>query len=168
MIPVLTTGRLTLRPPVAGDAPNIASALNQWSVTRWLTLVPYPYGIADAVEFLDGLKSHLDGAFWAIDAGEGMIGAISVKPDLGYWLAPEHHGRGYMTEAARAVIAWYFTHHDEPLISGYHVGNHASRGVLRKLGFQETHRERAYQVATDETVQIQRMALSPADWRLRS
>jgi len=40
--PILTTGRLILRPPVAEDAQAIAEILNLWEVTQWLTTVPFP------------------------------------------------------------------------------------------------------------------------------
>ena len=36
--PILTTGRLILRPPVAEDAQAIADILNDWEVTQLFTL----------------------------------------------------------------------------------------------------------------------------------
>jgi RimJ/RimL family protein N-acetyltransferase len=165
MIPELTTRRLILRPLVAGDGPRIMKTLNIWDVTRWLTLVPFPYGEKDAAWFLDHVTQPEAGTVWAIDAGDGLIGVISVKPDLGYWLDPAFHGQGYMTEAAHSVLRWYFARSSEPLVSGYHTGNHASRGVLRKLGFRETCQERAVRVSDGAEVVIQRMALSPDGWR---
>ena len=48
MSTILTTGRLILRPPVAGDARAIADILNDWEVTKWLTMVPFPYTLAEA------------------------------------------------------------------------------------------------------------------------
>ncbi|RYH03102.1 N-acetyltransferase [Salipiger sp. IMCC34102] len=48
LAPRLSTARLTLRPVVPADAPAIVAALSDWEVTRWLTLVPFPYTRADA------------------------------------------------------------------------------------------------------------------------
>ena len=58
-------------------------------------------------------------------------------PELGYWLGVEHWGQGFGTEAARAVIDFFFEEFDaEHLISGARVANPASRNILEKCGFQ--------------------------------
>jgi len=102
---------------------------------------------------------------WAIDDGSGLIGGVSVVPELGYWLDPRHHGKGAMTEAATAACHWYFSQSDANLTSGYHLGNGPSQAVLRKLGFVYTHIDRAVETARGDHVDIQRMALSQADWQ---
>jgi RimJ/RimL family protein N-acetyltransferase len=58
---------------------------------------------------------------WALTLLEGgaLIGGISLLPmpvpeadvEIGYQLAPEHWGRGYITEAARALAHWAFQRH---------------------------------------------------------
>ena len=73
-----------------------------------------------------------------------LIGGIGVaerdgEAELGYWIVPSHWGRGYATEAGRAVIA---AARDslriDRLVSGHFVDNPASGRVLRKLGFVAT------------------------------
>ena len=77
------------------------------------------------------IRSHL-----AITRHGQIIGMIGLDDELGYWLAPEYHGKGYATEAARAVLENYFDNpYAAPLKSGYHLGNDRSANVLRKLGF---------------------------------
>ncbi|RYH03103.1 N-acetyltransferase [Salipiger sp. IMCC34102] len=100
-----------------------------------------------------------------LDAGQGAVSAISIKPDMGYWLARSEHGKGYMTEAARAVVAEHFRVTQAPLVSGHYPGNAASRAVLLKLGFTDTHVETQAQVSTGRDVDVQRMVLTAEAFR---
>ena len=60
-------------------------------------------------------------------------------PELGYWLGVKHWGKGYATEAVRAVIDHAFTDLDcDAVQSAARVTNPASRRVLEKCGFQWT------------------------------
>lgn len=163
-VPTLQTARLTLRPLAWSDRAAITDALNNWDITRWLSQVPFPYTLADADQFIDMAQRSPDDAHWAIDQGAGLIGVISVKPDLGYWLDQAHHGQGVMTEAARAVVTWYFTDHPGPVISGHFVGNAASRAILTRLGFTDTHIETVTPVGADAPVTLQRVVLTRAAW----
>ena len=162
--PILTTGRLILRPPVAEDAQAIADILNDWEVTQWLTMVPFPYTLADAEEFLARLFATEERNYWLIEEEGKVVGAISLRPDLGFFLAPEAHGKGYITEAARAVLGWHFAKSGEDALSGYHVGNAASARVQEKLGFRPTHEVIDRKVSTGEDVSVVKTALTRADW----
>ncbi|MFZ1483370.1 MAG: GNAT family N-acetyltransferase [Paracoccaceae bacterium] len=169
-VATLTSGRLALRPLVGGDAKAIAAGLGDWEVTRWLTTVPFPYGIADAHDFLHTIADDPEDRHWAIDAGQGLIGvvsgfgAISRVRSLDYWLSAAHHGKGFMTEAAGRVVDWHFAAATEPLRSGYHLGNARSARVLEKLGFQPGEVEADRQVSTGRMVDIQRMWLTRDRW----
>jgi RimJ/RimL family protein N-acetyltransferase len=163
--PILTTERLTLRPITLFDAADIHASLNHPDVPGWLTNVPYPYTLADAEDFIRNTAQSPEGHHWAIDAGTGLIGIISVASELGYWLNADHHSKGYMSEAARAVVAWHFAHTESDLISGYHVANRPSANVLTKLGFENTHQEDQIKVATGKPVKTQRMVLTKDRWR---
>jgi RimJ/RimL family protein N-acetyltransferase len=165
--PILTTGRLILRPPVAEDAQAIADILNIWAVTRWLTTVPFPYCLADAEAFLGSLSGTPQQRYWVIEIADKAQGAISLMPDLGFFLAPQALGKGVMTEAARAVLDWHFSSSDENVVSGYHVGNDASARVQQKLGFQPTHEAVARQVSTGKSVTVIKTALTRPEWETR-
>jgi len=117
--PILTTGRLILRPPVAEDAQAIADILNFLEVTQWLTTVPFPYTLADVEEFLARLEASPDRLYWLVEIEGRAMGAISLRPDLGFFLAPDAHGKGVMTAAARAVLDWHFSAGGETVVSGY-------------------------------------------------
>jgi RimJ/RimL family protein N-acetyltransferase len=62
------------------------------------------------------------------------------EPELAYELLRAAHGRGYATEAARAVVAWASEASYPRLWAGVWDWNVASRRVLAKLGFRETGR----------------------------
>lgn len=163
--PILTTRRLTLRPVKTEDAAEIARGLSNWDVVQWLAAPPFPYALADALAFIDEIIPST--TTWAVDAGEGLIGVIGVKPDLGYWLAVEYHGQHIMSEASAAVVAWYFKQSSEDLISGHFIGNDASRTVLEKLRFVNTEIVDELHAATQDYVKLQRMVLSKANWDAR-
>jgi RimJ/RimL family protein N-acetyltransferase len=64
---------------------------------------------------------------------------------IGYWLRPEHWGRGYCQEAGKAVIRWLEEAGDgEAVLSGYFHDNPASGAVLRRLGFLPSGRNRLF------------------------
>ena len=143
------TKRLTLRPGWPEDAPAVARAIGHEGVVRMLAKVPWPYGLRDAEDFL-ARERGADEAFFLILSHEQdyprPIGGIGLAPDgdsheLGYWLTPEAWGRGYATEAGRAVVG--IARHAlglKRLHAGHFVDNPASGRVLRKLGFRPTGR----------------------------
>jgi [ribosomal protein S5]-alanine N-acetyltransferase len=62
------------------------------------------------------------------------------EPELVYELLRAAHGRGYATEAARAVVNWVGEAGYRRLWAGVRDWNVASRRVLEKLGFRATDR----------------------------
>lgn len=165
--PVLDCDGFTLRPLVEADVIASVAGLSQWSVTKWLTSVPWPFEAKHAREFITEIVPASDGPIWAIDEGGVLIGSIGADPDLGYWLHPDYHGRGIMTRAAGRVVDYVFEQGAAELISGYIPGNAASCGVLTKLGFQDAYLEEVEQVATGEMVTLQRVVLTREGWEAR-
>ena len=62
------------------------------------------------------------------------------EPELAYELLRAAHGRGYATEAGRAVVTWASEAGYRRLWAEVWDWNVASRRVLEKLGFRETGR----------------------------
>lgn len=144
------TERLVLRPAWPEDAPAIAQAIGHEGVAMKLARVPWPYGLSDAQAWATMPRRATDPTSLIV-AHEGehaaLIGAIGIDldgedgPELGYWLTPSAWGRGYATEAGRAVIA--NARHSlrlRRLVSGHFLDNPASGRVLQKLGFVPTGR----------------------------
>jgi len=162
-VPVLMTARLVLRPLRPDDAPAIVAGVGDWEVAKWLSVVPHPYGTEDAQRFLTEIVPSAEGV-WAIDDG-ALAGVISVDGELGYWLARDRWGRGYATEAGRAVVDWHFGRGARVLPSGYFDGNHRSGGVLAKLGLQPAGDRVKACVARGKDVLSHGMILTRAGWR---
>lgn len=137
------TERLLLRPGWIEDAPALARAIGDARIVRNLSRVPWPYGLADAEQFLALPPNPLRPSFLIClrDRAEpiGGIGISEDAPQLGYWLSPDHWGRGYATEAGRAVVALADASLRLPQLSAAHaIDNPASGRILRKLGFLPT------------------------------
>lgn len=132
----LSTARLSLRPVIAEDQADVVAALNDLSVVRGLSSVPYPYNRADFGHFLD--KVARAGKTFAIHDARGFIGIIGIEDHLGYWLAPHAWGQGYATEAARSVLSNYFVANAADVLTGCFSDNAASLRILAKLGFTQT------------------------------
>ncbi len=166
-VPTLQTARLFLRPPALKDVRILARTLNNLEISRWLTLVPYPYGSADAEWFIN---ENIAGRFnaWFIWMGDDLIGTIGLDRELGYWLAQEAWGQGYATEAGQAVLDHHFTTTDADITKSSHfVKNTASQRVLTKLGFVDVGAHVHFSKARQADVSGRSMALTRAAWESR-
>jgi RimJ/RimL family protein N-acetyltransferase len=145
-VPVLETARLVLRAPFAEDAKAIATLANDIRIAQNLLRLPHPYTPEDAETFIASVnRPGGEIAFLITDRDDNILGACGIAkldgetPELGYWLGVAHWGKGYATEAARAVIDHAFADPGcETLLAGARVSNPASRRVLEKCGFQWT------------------------------
>ncbi|MFY9899061.1 MAG: GNAT family N-acetyltransferase [Xanthobacteraceae bacterium] len=141
-IPALKTARLSLRAPVRSDVRDIVALAGDRRVAENTARIPHPYSAADAEGFLALTNQKGGETVFAIELDGTLIGMCGVDlrqdgAELGYWLGVPFWGRGYATEAARALIDYAFAElgHDA-LSSGARVSNPASRRVLEKCGFQ--------------------------------
>lgn len=135
----IETARLVLRPVAAEDEASVVAGLSGLEVSRWLAVVPHPYGPADFTAFLTSFARP--GQTWTILEAGTFAGIIGLEGGrLGYWLTPGAQGRGLATEAARAVLAERFLRDESPVHAGYFAENARSWAVLTKLGFTETGR----------------------------
>jgi len=143
-IPVLETERLTLRAPRHEDIKAIAVLTNDRRIAENTARIPHPYGVDDAKQFVATVNARDGEVCFVILLDGNLIGACGIDPrddapDLGYWLGARYWGRGFATEAVRAVIDHAFGDlQHETLQAGARVSNPASRRVLEKCAFQWT------------------------------
>ena len=142
------TERLLLRPGWAEDAPALAAAIGDERIVRNLATAPWPYTPDDAAAFLATERKASEPSlliFRCTGGAPELIGGIGFgrrptgETEFGYWLARTHWGRGYATEAGRALLAT--ARHGlrlKRLDAGHFLDNPASGRVLEKLGFQPT------------------------------
>jgi RimJ/RimL family protein N-acetyltransferase len=142
------TDRLLLRPGWPEDSEALFKAVADEGIVRNLASAPWPYRLADAEAFL--ATDHEASApafliFRRTDGSPELIGSVGFgrRPDseleFGYWIARDHWGRGYATEAGEAALA--LGRHSLKLTrvhAGHFLDNPASGRVLQKLGFRTT------------------------------
>ncbi len=137
------TERLFLRPGFPEDWEAILAGVADEGVVRNLARAPWPYREEDAKFFAAMEQDRCLPHFLVTLPGEGVIGSAGLgehegKPEVGYWIARRHWGKGYATEAARGVIDVARMLGHTQLTAGHFVDNPASGKVLRKLGFRPT------------------------------
>jgi RimJ/RimL family protein N-acetyltransferase len=140
-----------LRPLQDGDLDAIVGTARDPEFARW-TGVPMPYERVNAVEFVAmfgrGGSSWLTGLNpgWAMSDPEdpsAYWGAVDLRFDgdggaeIGFGVSPWARGRGVCTAAVREACRWGFEEAGLARIVWHaHTGNHASRRVAEKVGFQ--------------------------------
>ncbi len=137
------TERLFLRPGFPEDWQGIHAGIADEGVVRNLARAPWPYGEDDAKSFAMMEQEQFLPNFMVTVPGHGIIGSAGLgahdgEPEIGYWIARTHWGKGYATEAAGGVleVARMLGH---CRIKAHHfLDNPASGAVLRKLGFRPT------------------------------
>ena len=156
----LETARLALRPPEAKDAGAYAVMFGDPRVTRWLgdgtTLAPEQ--VPDRIERMRAhWRRYGVGLFSVLrKEDESVIGRVGlllwdvaswrnglrvaelrgqIETEIGWSIAHAEWGKGYATEAARAVRDWALGERGlRRLISLIYVGNDASVRVATKIG----------------------------------
>jgi RimJ/RimL family protein N-acetyltransferase len=116
-------------------------------------------------EITSELRDHVQ--YWPIfllDGGDfvGCCGIRVHEPEekiyeLGFHLCRQYWGRGFSTEAGRAVISYAFNVVGaNALFAGHHPDNLASKRSLIRLGFQYTHRQIYPPTGLDDDVYLLR------------
>jgi ribosomal-protein-alanine N-acetyltransferase len=142
----LATDRLVLRPTSASDACRAFEIQSDWEVTRMLRRASFP---PDREELVHWFADHprewaaSEAYRYGVELQGTLIGIVDIdeisqrEGELGYWFEQASWGRGYTSEAAKAVVR--FAIHDiglQCLRAGHAADNRASESVLLKLGFR--------------------------------
>lgn len=145
---VLELRRLVLRQPAEADIVAMTALADNIRIASKLWDMPHPYTIADAGRFIRRLRDQRHGlsAFSITERASGaLIGCCKIaagesdgESRIGFWIGEPYWNRGYMTEAAQALIDHAFTNSPRLITirAGVQVVNPAARRVLEKCGFQ--------------------------------
>lgn len=169
MIPIRTP-RLILRESTLDDAPCYALGVGEYDVAKFLTPVPYPYTLAMAIDWLRQARpATAERSMLIVELpGKGVIGCISLINELGFWIARPHWNRGYVTEAATALLDWHFAETGaETVTSSAHHNNIASLAVQKKLGFVPKGRQMRFSQTLQHNVDHVVTELTRHDWQTR-
>jgi [ribosomal protein S5]-alanine N-acetyltransferase len=147
--PTLATARLVLRPFALSDAPDVQRLCNVRDIALNTLLIPHPYPDGMAEQWISSQPENFakgEVVTFAITLGEGgeLVGAIGMRiqlesdrAEIGYWIGVPYWGRGFATEAARAVIEYGFERLRLNRIFGEHFTRNAPSGrVLQKAGMR--------------------------------
>jgi [ribosomal protein S5]-alanine N-acetyltransferase len=124
---------------------DVDRALSLWGNPEVMRYIGGPYtrekATARVQEEIANLETrHVQ--YWPIFRDDAFAGVCGLRPrgeifTIGFHLLPEHWGRGYAPEAARAVIDYArYVIRATALYAGHHPQNEKSRRVLESLGFE--------------------------------
>ena len=149
---MITTERLNLRAPETGDLPWILAHMNTLAVMRNLGGVRSPEKVAEGVDA--DIAAFVEGGYrrWTVwlRGEERRIGrcglfrvmteaapdAVRGQHEIGWSLAEAFWGKGYASEAARAVLEFGFAALGLPAIFAQTSdSNRASTRLMERLGF---------------------------------
>jgi RimJ/RimL family protein N-acetyltransferase len=143
--PTLQTGRLLLRAYVLDDAPELARLAGAREVAATTLRIPHPYSVAEAEAFIQSQGANEDVRLAIVlRENSALLGGIGLRlqkehrrAELGYWIGVPYWGKGYATEAARAVLRYGFEGLKLHRIRASHFTNNTASGrVLRKIGMK--------------------------------
>ena len=139
----LLTERLVLRPVRPGDLDDLLEHWTTPQVRRFLFdgAVMTREETAATIAASERDFATTGYGVWLVHDADGMAGTAGLRPldDLGleivYSLTPHTWGRGYATEAARAVVEHALTTLGLPhVLAEVDEGNTASAAVIERLG----------------------------------
>jgi [ribosomal protein S5]-alanine N-acetyltransferase len=148
--PTLETKRLHLRQITRADAQAFIALYSDPEVLRYIIVEPPCTTVEQALEMISWMNGHFESrnaVRWGIterDGDDTLIGTCGFhyyapehrRVDVGYDLQKAYWGKGYVTEAAGAVVRWCFENLNLHRIQAdCTAGNIGSERVLEKLGF---------------------------------
>lgn len=148
--PRLATDRLRLRPFVADDAADLANLAGSPRIADTMLEWPHPFSSANARSTIAAQAAVYQGGraiHFAVErrAPAELIGGMELGAldnphrcaELRFWIAEAEWGKGYATEAARAVVRFGFGELRLHRIDAMHlVRSEAAGAVLHKIGMR--------------------------------
>lgn len=139
---LIHTQRLTLRPLCSTDEGALLALFTHPDVGKTYMVPPLSDPQAGHRLFQRIMALSQDSAHFvrAIDLQGSLIGLINdteitgASMELGWVLHPDHHGRGYATEAVSAALKALFAQGYEEITAGAFESNAASIRVMQKVG----------------------------------
>jgi RimJ/RimL family protein N-acetyltransferase len=176
--PEIMSDRLVLRALTLADASDVARLAGRREIADTTISIPHPYSEQQARDWIEahtGPPSADKVTVFAITLKTDgrLIGTMGLREidrehsqaEMGFWIGTEWWGRGYATEAARAVLGYAFEELGLNRVYAHHmVRNPASGRVLKKVGMtaEGLLRQRVRKWGVFEDVVI--LAILRADW----
>jgi ribosomal-protein-alanine N-acetyltransferase len=180
-MPVLRTERLVLRPFAVSDAVDVQRLAGDWAIADTTLNIPHPYEDGMAEQWIATHKPRFEEgklcnfAVTLRDSGDlvGAIGLVITRrfdhAELGYWIGKPYWGKGFCTEAARAVIDYGFTVLGLQRIHASHLArNPASGRVMRNIGMKQEGTLRGHAKKWDKYEDLVLYGILKQEWQDRS
>lgn len=147
---IITTERLVLRLFQTSDAEVVARHCNNYKIYINTLYLPYPYSLSDALSWIahhyDNFMNDRSYEFAITNKETGeVLGAIALtnnqrsnQGEIAYWIGEPYWGKGYATEAARAIVQFAFEEKKlHKVFARYFSTNPASGKVMEKIGMKK-------------------------------
>jgi len=176
-IPTLRTERLILRPFEMADARRVQLLAGAWEVANTTATIPHPYPDGAAEKWIAShAQAFRDGSLvtLAVSLKDGtLVGAVSLtglgtahnRAELGYWIGKDYWGKGYCTEAVRALVRFGFERLGLNRVYGQHlVRNIASGRVMANVGLKHEGRLRQHFRRWEDFEDVDFWGLLKSEW----
>jgi RimJ/RimL family protein N-acetyltransferase len=145
----LETARLVLRPWREEDIDDLCNIQSDPEVMATLGPVMDRREVAASIKRMQAIEAAHGFTFWAMERREdrrvigccgvknGAVGPIVGEPEIGWRMARDCWGNGYVTEGATATLEWLFAHRaNNAAYAITNTENHRSRAVMERLGMR--------------------------------
>ncbi|GAA0379620.1 GNAT family N-acetyltransferase [Bacillus horti] len=143
----IETDRLRLRLFRESDAKDVSTMCNNYNIYKSTLNLPYPYPIDSALSWIANHEENFNQdrmyELAVTDKNSGkLFGAIAISNqkqhrngEMAYWIGEEHWGKGYGTEAAKAMLEFVFKEKKyHRVYARYFKSNPASGEIMKKCG----------------------------------
>lgn len=147
---VLKTGRLILEPLLPDHAAEMVPVLAHPGLYEYIGGLPPTLEVLTHRYILQsggdpsGAEIWLNWVIRTQESGDAAgfvqatVDAGGAAADLAWVVGEEHQGRGYATEAARAMVDWLIRQEVTRFSAGIHPANIPSAAVAARLGLRRT------------------------------
>jgi ribosomal-protein-alanine N-acetyltransferase len=174
---ILRTERLILRPFELSDAKIVQQKAGDKAVAETTANIPHPYPDGAAEEWISTHQPKFESgelinyAITLEKTGE-LIGAVGLvinkrfnRAELGFWIEKDLWGKGYATEAARALMDYGFNKFGLHKIFAEHMTrNPVSGKVMKKLGMQKEGLLKEHVLRSDKYEDVVVYGILNDDW----
>jgi [ribosomal protein S5]-alanine N-acetyltransferase len=171
---MIATGRLHLRPFAQADAARVEHLAGDAAVAAMTGNIPHPYPPGVAAEWIARTGKLIEAKSLAqcavIDKeSDALIGCVSLRrerpasqeAELAYWIGVPYWGRGFATEACRALVSDVSPRWDLSLVwAGVRPENHRSIRVLQKLGMNRDGEVEVHRGGENQPVRLKRYVIA--------
>lgn len=146
---LLETERLILRPLSYDDSDRIEELAGDYDVAKSTLNIPHPYPKGSAIHFIKSIlttERNNKVVMFAVTEKDSqlLIGLINLnlapaykRGELAYWIGKQYWGRGYGTEATKALLEYGFNHKNlNRIFAASFTCNAGSWRIMEKVGLK--------------------------------